>query len=295
MIEVVVISGKGGTGKTTILARYAMLLDGAVLGDCDVDAPNLHMLLKPSKRLSRNAFVGSKIAVIEDSRCNLCGECLGRCRFDALELAYEKGRQCVRIDSSRCEGCAVCMNTCEEGAIKMRDRVVGEWFVSETDCGTMVHAALEPGAENSGRLVAMVKQIARKIAKENDADLILIDGPPGIGCPVISTLSGANLAVIVSEPTISGLCDFRRVADLASNFGISCALVINKSDLNDDMSAKLRNEAEDRGVVHIGSVPYDERLQMLIARGEEPGIAFDSPAVTEMTKSWDELRRLIRI
>jgi len=292
MKEIVVISGKGGTGKTTVLARYARMASGAVIADCDVDAPNLHMLLKPDT-LRREPFVGSKIATVDTDKCTLCEKCVGPCRFDALHMIDEGGGKRIEIDDGKCEGCAVCANICTDGAINMRDRVVGEWFVSDTECGTMVHALLEPGAENSGRLVAMVKQMAKKTAKEQGAELILVDGPPGIGCPVISALSGADVVVIVSEPTISGLSDFKRAADLASGFRMRCALIVNKSDLNESMAKSLLEEADKRGIACIGSVPYDEVLLTLMARGESAGDQ-DSPAIAEMSKTFDALLRLLR-
>ena len=292
MKEVVVISGKGGTGKTTVLAVCAMLSKNAVMADCDVDAPNLHMLLKPNI-LSRESFTGSKIAVVNESSCTLCGECVGKCRFDALRMIDEGGHRHVRIDDHMCEGCAVCANLCPEDAVEMRDREVGEWFLSETESGTMVHALLEPGAENSGRLVAMVKQMAKRTAREEEADLILVDGPPGIGCPVISALAGADVVVIVSEPTISGLSDFKRVADLSNAFDLRGALIINKSDLNDEMSAQLLDEAVSRGITHLGSVPYDENLMITMARGEWEIDRADNPAVAEISRCYGRLLTLM--
>ena len=292
MKEIVVISGKGGTGKTTVLAVCAMLSKSAVMADCDVDAPNLHMLLRPSI-LSRESFTGSQIAVVNESSCTLCGECVGKCRFDALRMIDGAEHQQVRIDDRMCEGCAVCANLCPESAVEMRDREVGEWFLSETKCGTMVHALLEPGAENSGRLVAMVKQMAKRTAKDEEVDLILVDGPPGIGCPVISALAGADIVVIVSEPTISGLSDFKRVADLSNSFDLRGALIINKSDLNDEMSAQLLDEAANRGITHLGSVPYDENLMMEMARGEWECTRTGNPAVAEISRCYEKLLTLI--
>jgi MinD superfamily P-loop ATPase len=293
MKEIVVVSGKGGTGKTTVLAEYAIKASNAVMADCDVDAPNLHMLLKP-KTLHRESFVGSKIARVDVARCTLCHKCDGVCRFDALRIAATgEHDERVEIDIDRCEGCAVCANVCPEAAIDMRDRVVGEWFVSETAYGTMVHALLEPGAENSGKLVAMVKQMAKKTAREHKAELILVDGPPGIGCQVISALSGADIVVIVAEPTISGLSDFRRIAELASGFRMRCTLLINKADLNEDMTKALLEEAKSRDIECIGRVPYDEALLAAMAKGESIGEGQDSPATAEISRSFDALLSLL--
>ena len=292
MKEIVVVSGKGGTGKTTVLARYAEIAEGAVVADCDVDAPNLHMLLKP-KIIRREPFVGSKVAAVDHEVCDICGQCVGHCRFDALHMVGDGGDKSIEMDADRCEGCAMCANICPVDAIEMRERIVGEWFLSETERGPMVHALLEAGAENSGRLVAMVKQMAKKTAKEKGAETILVDGPPGIGCPVISALSGADLVVIVAEPTISGLSDFKRVADLAGGFRMKCALVVNKSDLNDSMAQSLVEEARSRGVVHIGTVPYDEELLRLMARGEGMGNDSRSPAIAEISKSFEAVLELL--
>ena len=292
MKEIVIVSGKGGTGKTTVLAMYARLADQAVIADCDVDAPNLHMLLKP-KVLSSESFVGSRVAVLDAAKCTQCGECVQKCRFDALRGLEEVERQLITVDSQSCEGCAVCVEVCSESAIEMRDREVGEWFLSETDCGTMAHALLEPGAENSGKLVAMVKHVARRAAGEEGAKLILVDGPPGIGCPVISALAGADIVVIVSEPTVSGLSDFKRIADLSSSFDMECALIVNKSDLNEEVNAQLLIEAESRGMALIGSVPYDEGLMAAMAGGSWEDGSLESLAMAEISRSYDRLLRLL--
>jgi MinD superfamily P-loop ATPase len=292
MKEVVVVSGKGGTGKTTVLAEYAMKAGNAVVADCDVDAPNLHMLLRPTI-LRSERFVGSKAAHVEGTRCTLCHQCDGVCRYDALEFTTADGGERVNIDIDQCEGCAVCANVCPETAIEMRDRVVGEWFISDTPHGVMVHALLEPGAENSGKLVAMVKQMAKKTARDSGAELVLVDGPPGIGCQVISALSGADIVVIVSEPTVSGLSDFRRVADLAAGFRMRCTLVVNKADLNEDMTMALLEEAGERGIECIGRVPYDEALLTAMARGEVIGDGPDSPAKMEISKTFDVLMTIL--
>lgn len=293
MKEIVVVSGKGGTGKTTVLARYAEIANSAVIADCDVDAPNLHMLLNPKIR-HREAFVGSKMAVVNPDKCTNCGKCEGLCRFDAISTVDVDGRKRVDIDIDSCEGCGVCARVCPEDAIDLRDRTVGEWFVSDTDYGTMIHALLEPGAENSGRLVAMVKHKAKKTAKDNEAELVLVDGPPGIGCPVIAALSGANIVVIVAEPTVSGLSDFRRIADLAGGFGIKCALLVNKADLNYEMTASLLEEATKREMPCIGRIPYDEELMAAMAKGAEAATEYQGcPAIIEISKTYDALLGLL--
>ncbi len=293
MKEIVVVSGKGGTGKTTVLARYAEIAHKAVIADCDVDAPNLHMLLSPRTR-HREAFVGSKMAIVDPDKCTDCGKCEELCRYDAISAVDGDGRKRAVVDIDSCEGCGVCVRVCPEDAIDMRDRTVGEWFVSDTGHGTMIHALLEPGAENSGRLVAMVKHKAKMAAKENEAELVLVDGPPGIGCPVIAALAGANIVVIVAEPTVSGLSDFRRIADLAGGFNIKCALVVNKADLNNDVTASLLEEATTREMPCIGRIPYDEELLAAMAKGPDAAREYQGcPAMIEISKTYDALQWIL--
>ena len=292
MKEIVVVSGKGGTGKTTVLASYATLAENAVLADCDVDAPNLHMLLRP-RPIRKERFVGSKVANVDEDLCTSCGRCEEFCRFGAIHIS-DQGGVMPTVDDGSCEGCGVCVRICPETAVRLVDRAVGEWYLSETDQGTMVHALLEPGAENSGKLVAMVKHMAKTTAKEQGAELVLVDGPPGIGCPVISALSGADLVVIVSEPTLSGLSDFKRIADLARGFDITCALLINKSDLNCDVADSLLAEARTRKIECIGHVPYDEALIEKMARDDDfVDDAAGSTAFEEISKSFQRLRWLL--
>ncbi len=267
MKEIVVISGKGGTGKTTFLGFLASVMHDKVLADCDVDAPNLHLMLRP-KMVQSERFIGSKIAEINDTMCSSCGWCIPACRFDAILSTGNPGIGKVRIDADACEGCALCARICDNGAVEMKDRYVGDWFVSETDCGTMIHALLEPGAENSGKLVAIVKQKARMMAREHDLPFILVDGPPGVGCPVISSLSGANIAVVVTEPTNSGLSDLERILDLVHGFGIRAAIVVNRADINADATGSIERMAMERGVDFLGKIPYDEILAKEMAKGK---------------------------
>ncbi|HUU07221.1 MAG TPA: 4Fe-4S dicluster-binding protein, partial [Thermoplasmata archaeon] len=234
------------------------------------------------------------MAVVDPDKCTNCGKCESLCRFDAISTIEVDGRKRADIDIDSCEGCVVCARVCPEDAIGLRDRVVGEWFISDTNYGAMIHALLEPGAENSGKLVAMVKHKAKKTAKENGAELVLVDGPPGIGCPVIAALSGANIVVIVTEPTVSGLSDFRRVADLAGGFKIKCALLVNKADLNHEMTASLLEEATKREMPCIGEIPYDEGLMAAMAKGADAATEYqDCPAIIEISKTYDALLGLL--
>lgn len=262
MREIVVISGKGGTGKTSITAAFAHLAENKVICDLDVDAPDLHLLLDPHV-VRREDFHSGHEAVIDPERCSGCGTCQGMCRFGAV--LEDDGR--YRIDPLRCEGCKVCVAFCPEGAIDFPSRHCGTRYVSDTRFGPMVHAQLFPGQENSGRLVSELKKEARKLAGEMGRDLILCDGSPGIGCPVISSLSQANLAVIVTEPTPSGLHDLERVAALCEHFRIKVAVIVNKHDLNPDHTAAIEELCRARGYALAGRLPHDTVVtEAMVAR-----------------------------
>lgn len=282
MREIVIVSGKGGTGKTTLLAYLASVTDRAVTADCDVDAPNLHLLLRPEV-LHRERFAGMKAATIISSKCTNCGKCVSLCRFGAIKSIGNPDIRKVVIDDGGCEGCGLCGRICPSKAIKMVDKEVGEWFVSRTAFGKMVHALLSPGAENSGKLVAMVKQKARMVAKEEGAETILVDGPPGIGCPVISSLSGCDLAVIVTEPTEPGLSDAQRILDLARGFGIPTGLVTNKADINTGLADRIEERAAAGGTHVLGRIPYDEGLARTMAQGKTAGEGTAGPAARAMS------------
>lgn len=291
MTEIVVLSGKGGTGKTTLLASFAALAKNAVLADCDVDAPNLHLLLKPHVR-EKGKFVGSKIAHLVGPLCKNCGECVPLCRFDAIKVIGSQHVKKVAIDERLCEGCGVCSRVCRYKAITMEDRVVGEWFVSDTRFGTMVHALLEPGAENSGKLVAFVKQKAKLEAKRLGRSIVLVDGPPGIGCPAISVLSGANLAVLVAEPTQSGSSDFGRIAELARGFAVPAVLIMNRYDLNLNMTEVIELQAKEAGIVPLGRIPHDEAVVNAMADGRTVMECGSGKATEAIEQTWNAVLRV---
>jgi MinD superfamily P-loop ATPase len=260
--ELVVISGKGGTGKTSIVASFAALAAPAVLADCDVDAADLHLVLDP-KTVRRESFSGGKRARIISDQCTGCGKCLEVCRFDAVEVNgrdNDPAGRTYRIDPIACEGCGVCAWFCPESAIEFPDAVNGEWFVAETRHGSMVHAKLGIAEENSGKLVSTVRQEAGKLARQQGLDLILIDGSPGIGCPVIASITGADMVLIVTEPTLSGLHDLGRVADVAKHFGIPALVCTNKWDINSDITADIERQAGERGLTIAGRVRYDRAV-----------------------------------
>jgi len=249
--EITVLSGKGGTGKTSLTAAFASMMKGLVLVDCDVDAANLHLLLNPTRQES-HTFAGGLKAHIEQAVCNGCGLCRTACRFDAIQM---NGVAAVR--PTHCEGCGVCAAVCPVNAVTLAPHACGEWFVSNTELGTMVHARLHPGEENSGRLVSILRDSARVLAQSLGASWILADGPPGIGCPVISSLSGADYALLVTEPTLSGFADLKRVGAVAAHFRIPAGIIINKADINPAVATEIEEYAAETGRDVLGRVDYD--------------------------------------
>jgi MinD superfamily P-loop ATPase len=252
MREIIVISGKGGTGKTSLTAAFAHMAADAVICDLDVDAPDLHLILQPEINV-RDDFYSGHEAVIDPETCTACGLCTEMCRFGAVSNPPTG----YRIDPLKCEGCKVCVQFCPAGAIGFPDRHCGEWFISETRFGPMVHAQLFPGAENSGRLVALLRQKARALAQESGRSLILSDGAPGIGCPVISSLSGTDFAVLVTEPTPSGRHDLERVAELCRHFKIPTGVIVNKADLNPANTTDIQRWCAAAQTEFLAALPYD--------------------------------------
>lgn len=258
--EIVVISGKGGTGKTTITSSLIPYFQDIVIGDCDVDAPNLQILFNPQNS-KKESFYGMKKAKLDKELCIECGRCYEVCRFDAVE------------NPKKCESCSICEYVCPVGAIKMVDNEAGEIYVSETKYGKMVHACLFPGEENSGKLVAEVRKKAKKIAQEENKKYILLDGAPGVACNVISSLTGVKKAVIVTEPTLSGLHDLERVLELIERFRIKPYFVINKYDLSLEMANKIEEFLKDKGFEVSVKVPFDKRVVNAIGRKDIPSVA----------------------
>jgi len=259
MKELVIISGKGGTGKTSLVASFAALAERKVLADCDVDAADLHLLLEPRIE-QREVFKSAKVARIRPGHCIACGKCEEICRFNAVFFdGPGNGRveKTFRIDPIACEGCGVCAYFCPEKAIDFGETVNGEWYISETRHGPMVHARLGIAEENSGKLVTLVRNQAKRIAEEQGLDLVIIDGSPGIGCPVIASITGADLTLVVTEPTVSGLHDLERVVGLANHFQIPCVVCINKFDLNEEMAGRIETWCAERAIRVVGRIPYD--------------------------------------
>jgi MinD superfamily P-loop ATPase len=259
MKELVVISGKGGTGKTSLVASFAALAHNAVLADCDVDAADLHLILGP-RIVERHRFSGGSRARIAPDRCAACGKCEEVCRFGAIFFDGPGSgslERTFRVDPIACEGCGVCAWFCPAQAIEFGPVVTGEWFVSETRCGPMVHARLGVAGENSGKLVSTVRANARRVAEERGRDLVIIDGSPGIGCPVIASITGARVVLAVSEPTLSGLHDLERVVELTRHFRIPALVCVNKWDLNPEVCAQIEAWARAQGLGLAGRVRYD--------------------------------------
>jgi MinD superfamily P-loop ATPase len=285
MRELVVISGKGGTGKTSVVASFAVLAGGSVLADCDVDAADLHLVLAPTL-IRRQEFRSGKQAVIRQEDCLACGTCLAHCRFEAVRKEGRNGTWTFRIDPVACEGCGVCVRFCPVNAIDFVETVSGEWFVSETRHGPMVHARLGIAAENSGKLVSTVRREAQRIAAEQGHELILVDGPPGIGCPVIASVTGASRVLIVTEPTLSGQHDLERVLDLTRHFRIPALICVNKYDLNPSMADRIEHCAVEHGARPVGRIHYDRTVTQAQIQGKAVVECSDSTAANEIRSIW---------
>ena len=283
MKQLLVISGKGGTGKTTLVSSFASLAEEKVLSDCDVDAADLHLVLNPRVN-QKEEFSGAKEAVKDDSKCSECGYCYEHCRFDAIDENFE-------IDHFRCEGCGVCAYVCPEGAIEMEDVLSGYSMESTTDFGSMVHGELKAGEETSGKLVSELKGKAQKIAEAEGKELIIIDGSPGMGCPVIASLADVDLALIVTEPTASGLSDLKRVKELSDHFDVETEIVINKYDLNLDKVREIEEFAEKNDIRMAGKIPYDSSVTRAMVEGKNL-VEYSDGEVSRIIKDiWGKLEK----
>lgn len=288
MKEIVVISGKGGTGKTSITATLAVLAGkNAVIADCDVDAADMHMLMKPVIEKSENFFSGVA-AQIDENKCINCGICADVCRFKAIPVINSKHS----INTLNCEGCGYCEKVCPVEAISMHEQNVGDWYISKTRIGnTLVHAKLGIAAENSGKLVAKVKNETKKIAERENKKYIIVDGSPGIGCPVVSSLSGANYVVLVTEPSLSGLHDLKRVFELVKKFNLKAGCIINKSDINLEVTNKIIQFLKDESIKHIASLPYDENFTKAMTMGKTI-VEYDHSGLKDLlVESWEIVKQ----
>jgi len=282
MKQVAIVSGKGGTGKTSLVASLAALArQRVVTADCDVDAPDLHLILLPTVR-ERREFFGMKKASIDESKCTKCGSCLDHCRFGAVHD--------FQIDPALCEGCGVCKLVCPSEAVAMIDRPSGYAYISDTRFGPLVHAELFPGEEASGKLVAMVREMARTVAASHKRDLVLIDGSPGIGCPVIASLTGVDLALVVTEPTVTGEHDLERILDVSGHFGIKTLVCINKYDLNLAAAWQIEDLCRVRGVEIAGKLPFDPSVVDAMVQAK-PIVEVGGPAAKAILGLWKNLAK----
>lgn len=274
MKEIVVLSGKGGTGKTSIVASFASLAQSKVLADCDVDAADLHLLLKPKVKEEKEFWSG-RVAFIDEKKCTECGLCQELCRFGAIKD--------FEVDPVSCEGCGFCYHVCPVDAIAMKDSMSGHSFISETKYGYLCHARLGSAQENSGKLVALVRQNAKLIAERENLDYIITDGPPGIGCPVISSLSGASLALLVTEPTLSGIHDLERVIGVCRHFGVPVLVCVNKYDLNEENTYRIESYCGNEGIEVAARISFDNVITEAIVQGL-PVVEYSNNKVTQQIK-----------
>ena len=282
MKQLTIISGKGGTGKTSLTAAFASLAD-AVLADCDVDASDLHLILKPDIK-KKEIFHGMELASVDKSRCIDCKKCYESCRFGAID-------EDINIIKESCEGCGVCEYVCPTDAIKMVERDSGYSYISETRFGPMSHAMLMTAEEASGELVAVVRENAKKLAEEHEKELIIIDGPPGIGCPVISSITGVDLVLIVTEPTLSAIHDLERILEVANHFDVPAVVCINKYDINEERAADIEKYCRERNVKIVGKLPYDTVFTDAMIH-EKSVVEFSDGKISEEIKGmWDVIKK----
>lgn len=286
MRQIAILSGKGGTGKTTLTAAFSVLTGKIVVADCDVDAPDLHMLLHP-EIIKRNEFKGSKLAQIDQMKCIKCGLCREKCRFNAIT-------ENIEVDQYSCEGCGVCTIVCPVNAVRLIERVSGQVYTSKINYGFMVHATLNPGEANSGKLVALVRLNAKVIAEKEGIDLILIDGPPGIGCPVVASVTGIDAALIVTEPTLSGIHDLERVVQLLEHFKIQPLLCINMYDVNKNNAKKILAFCKERCIEVVGMIPFNPKVTEAMVNGKT--IVEYSPrsdVTNEIRSIWEKITTVL--
>ena len=280
MKEVVVLSGKGGTGKTSIVGSFAALAENKVLVDCDVDAADLHLLLEPVVK-EKHDFRSGQLAFIDEQKCNQCGLCQELCRFNAIND--------FQVDTASCEGCGSCSQICPAEAIVLTENVSGHWFMSDTRFGTLVHARLGIAQENSGKLVALVRQQAKQVVEKEGADFIISDGPPGIGCPVISSLSGAHLALLVTEPTLSGIHDLERIIGVCAHFDVHPMVCINKCDINEDNTRQMESYCSSQGIEIAAKIPFDTAVTEAMIRGLPVVECSDSEVSHQIELLWNNV------
>ncbi|HOJ31350.1 MAG TPA: ATP-binding protein [bacterium] len=293
MKKILVISGKGGTGKTFLTASLSYLAsDKKIIVDCDVDAANLYLLLHPDIKRSE-VFEWGYEAVINQDKCIRCGKCLAICRFEAIKTVHKddnRGIDRITVDPFSCEGCGVCKYGCPVGAVDLRKKESGKWFISDTKYGPFVFAKLGIAAENSGKLVSKIKQEAYTLAEKELAEYIIIDGPPGIGCPVIASMSGVDLALVVTEPTLSGISDMKRVMEVAEHFQVETKVVVNKYDINLETTEEIRRICYAKGIEVLGQLPFSEKVVQSIVK-QVPFTEFSNGSIAkDIAKIWEKIK-----
>jgi len=288
MKELVIISGKGGTGKTSVTASLAVLAGHPVICDCDVDAADLHLVLEPEIR-EEHEFRSGHEAIIRQIDCTGCGICRDLCRFGAIRIKKEGIDSLLVVDPVSCEGCGVCVQFCPEKAIDFPESLCGKWFVSKTRLGPMVHARLGVAAENSGKLVSTVRQEARRLAEKDHYNLLIVDGPPGLGCPVIASITGASQVLAVTEPTVSGEHDLERVLGLARHFQIPAAVCVNKWDINNEMTGRIERKARDLGASIAGRIRYDPAVTAAQMQ-KKAVVETNAPSAADLRQLWLNLK-----
>jgi MinD superfamily P-loop ATPase len=287
MKQLTILSGKGGTGKTTITASFAVLAKNAVVADCDVDAPDLHMLLHP-KIVETQEFKGSKLAIIDEETCVECGLCREKCRFSAVTEDF-------KINPFACEGCGVCVIVCPVNAITLSERVSGHAYISKTENGFMAHAMLSPGEANSGKLVTLVRQNAKILAEREHSDLVIIDGSPGIGCPVIASVTGVDAGLVVAEPTLSGIHDLERALQLLAHFGVPPFVCVNMYDINKDNTEKIVSFCKENGIEFVGKIPFNPLVTEAMVNGKPiVKYASESDVAREIQRVWETILSALR-
>ncbi|MDY6905971.1 MAG: ATP-binding protein [Thermodesulfobacteriota bacterium] len=283
--ELTIISGKGGTGKTSIVASLATLAENKVLVDADVDAADLHLVIAPTVKQETD-FQGGSIAVIDPDQCTRCGECIERCRFDAISDNFV-------VDRIACEGCGVCVHFCPVDAIDFPRQICGKWYVSDTRHGTMVHARLGIAEENSGLLVSLLRKEAKNMAELNNHDLILVDGPPGIGCPVISSVTNSSAVLVISEPTMSGMHDMKRVNELATFLKVPVMFCINKYDINEDIAEEIKQYGKENNMDFVGAIPYDKEVTAAMVKQQSLVEYSDGKAARAVKDMWQAVSGIL--
>jgi MinD superfamily P-loop ATPase len=292
--QLVVLSGKGGTGKTSVVAALAALAPRKVLADCDVDAANLHLVLDP-RPLRSEAFFAGRTASIVAGRCGACGECADLCRFSAIGLSRSDGdRPTYAVDRLSCEGCGLCAQVCTCNAVEMLTPERGEWFVSDTRHGLLIHARLGVGGENSGKLVTLVKNQALSLAEETGAVLVLVDGPPGVTCPTLASVTGADLVLLVAEPTVSGVHDLERAVRLVQGFAVPMAVCLNKADLNPEIAESIRALCATRGIPLVGELAYDNAVVQAQVQGNSIIEYTESRVARQVRDMWAILDKMLK-